>query len=541
MDTPLNASATTAGALISSSDFMVPPYQREFSWQLDEVEEFWKDLSQALYEESYFLGLVILTEEDGVKQVVDGQQRIITLTLLAAALFRMAKYHGRSALADRLEADFLRSINYDTEETNARVRLSDSRDNETLNKILEEKNINVIKAGHRDDGSVSFSMNRAYAYLENKLESDLSSDPFKRLGKWAEFLTNRLYFAVFIHPDSSSAYQVFEVINTRGKELTTADLLKNYVLSQTSESESQELYELWAEISRQFSSNGSNSFVQYIRHTVTVKNGHILPKDLYDFLAKRVLSTGNAPLPPVQLMELLKEHLPLYVQMIDQTAEGPADQDVLSIFSAFNRLNVMSIRPVLISMFDLDDRVDAMSELLKLVVRRIVVGNLGTGNVERRFSELAKKINDSKNWRLLHSELADLNPSKSDFYEQLRKRSLNKNVLDFLRRSIVQRSITPEYEGTLHFIRPRYTSEWPGLAEEDRVYWWGTIGNTILAQTDRRPKGANNWSGVKSALLTCALEGENSDFLRSYDDWGAFEIEQQGRAMAEIAQDVWYD
>ena len=73
MQTPLNASATTAGALISGFTFKVPPYQREYSWLNEEVSEFWGDLQKSLRSESYFLGLVILTEEDETKHVVDGQ------------------------------------------------------------------------------------------------------------------------------------------------------------------------------------------------------------------------------------------------------------------------------------------------------------------------------------------------------------------------------------------------------------------------------------------------------------------------------------
>ena len=73
-------------------------------------------------------------------------------------------------------------------------------------------------------------MSESYKYLQQHLQDDLKKDPFKRLGKWSEFITNKVYFAIFIHPDPSSAYQVYQVINTRGVELTTADLLNNYVL-----------------------------------------------------------------------------------------------------------------------------------------------------------------------------------------------------------------------------------------------------------------------------------------------------------------------
>jgi uncharacterized protein with ParB-like and HNH nuclease domain len=60
----------------------VPPFQREYSWARDEVAAFWDDLRASLDPESYFLGLVVLTDSPGRKAVIDGQQRLITLTLL---------------------------------------------------------------------------------------------------------------------------------------------------------------------------------------------------------------------------------------------------------------------------------------------------------------------------------------------------------------------------------------------------------------------------------------------------------------------------
>lgn len=243
VQTPLNASANSAGSLLSTRTFEVPQFQREYAWGTDEVGEFWADLRNSLNADSYFLGLIILTEGDRRMHVVDGQQRLLTLTLLANALHHEAKRHGRTSLAERIQADFLRSIDYDTDETNPRICLSDENDNSTLSKVLEEGDIDLPKS---DVDSVSLRILQSNNYIFRNLRKDLSTDPFKRLGAWTDFITNRLYFAVFVHPDPASAYQVYEVINTRGKDLTTAHLLKNYILSQTAVNLRQERYDEWA-------------------------------------------------------------------------------------------------------------------------------------------------------------------------------------------------------------------------------------------------------------------------------------------------------
>lgn len=111
---------------MSNSTFVVPPFQRDYAWGDDEVDAFLSDIKNSLDEDSYFLGLIILTREGGSFQVVDGQQRIITLTLLATALYHEAHLRDRRALADRIQSDFLRTINYETDDADPRVRLSDA-------------------------------------------------------------------------------------------------------------------------------------------------------------------------------------------------------------------------------------------------------------------------------------------------------------------------------------------------------------------------------------------------------------------------------
>lgn len=540
MTNPLNADASSLGALFSNTTFEIPQYQREYSWQDEEVTDFWQDLCNSLSEDSYFLGLVILTNEEQRKHVVDGQQRIVTLTLLATALYFEAIQRGRSALADRIQAEFLKSIDYDTDETAPRVHLSDPQDNETLQFIIENGDTPGTLI---DEESVSFRIASSFRFLREKLAADLAPDPFKRLGKWADFLTNRVYFAVFIHPDAATAYQVFEVINTRGRDLTTADLLKNYVLSQTAPERRAERYELWRSMSKKFSPEGSsNTFVQFIRHAVTVENGHVLPKDLFGFLAQRQKMQGKNPPPPDQLMELLQTQLPLYSQMVDPSSAGPASEDNLRVFGALNALNVIAVRPILLATSPLGNGQEGLESTLKLVVRRIVVGNLGTGNVERRLAEVAKKIHVVQDWTPLLEDLKDLNPSKDEFIEKLRQRSLNKNTLSFLRRSIIQQSITPEPDGTLHHIWPRNSADgWYGMSTEEGAFWAATIGNTFLSVLKRRPPQATeNWTGFKQSMFGQACEGEWCDRLDLIDEWTPSNVEQIGRDLAEAAADIWY-
>ncbi len=538
MNTQFSAAATTAGALISTRLFEIPPFQREYAWESEEYGEFWEDLSRSLNDESYFLGLVILTGNSGVRlKVVDGQQRLLTITLLAAALCREALANGRSALADRIRSDFLQTVDYQSDEITPRIVMSDARDNATLQSIVGRQSVD--RSSLPGDDSLSRRLVDAYAYLSDRLHRDLAVDPFRQLGLWTDFLSNRLEFALFVHPDPASAYRVFEVINTRGKELTTADLLKNYLLSQTAQGQLDNQYVRWQAVARPLGAAGAGNLVQYIRHVVTVRAGHIPPRDLFDFLAQRKPGPRDA-LPVGQLLDLMEQNLPLYLQMLDPTLEGPAASEWLRIFSALNELNVIAVRPLLLALAAIPDASVGMERVLELVVRRIVVGNLGTGNVERRLGDAARMTHERESWEPALHALRDLNPDSDEFVTQLAKRSYNKGTLQFLRRSIVQESKTPEPTGFLHLIRPRQASDWRGFDPDDVAYWGSTIGNSLLTTAERRPPGTLTWQGVKASLLPQAVDGEWVGDLRSHRRWDTAAVIEVGRRLADHEARIWY-
>jgi hypothetical protein len=240
-------------------------------------------------------------------------------------------------------------------------------------------------------------------------------------------------------------------------------------------------------------------------------------------------------------MEILEARLPLYLQMIDPTLAGPADAEELRVFAALNSLGVIAVRPILLSIAGVPEPLDGMRYTLRLVVRRIIVGNLGTGNVERRLGEAARKVKDKNDWRILIQDLRDLNPNRDDFVEQLRKRSFNKGVLAFLRRSILERTITPSSSGILHYIWTRQAQDWESLSEEDGAFWASTIGNTFLASLERRPKGVSGWNDFKGLMFPHAIAGEWLEALGAVEDWNANTIEAMGSSLAAAAGEIWYD
>lgn len=546
MPAPLAASAATIGSLLSNTIFSIPAYQREYAWTNDQVEDFWNDLSGALESSSYFLGLIVLTGDEKRKQVVDGQQRLITITLLAAALRQTALEVGRKALAERIESSILKSLDYNTDEIVPRIELIDSKANQALQFLASD---GALPPQFASKGSSAERMAAAYRRLKDHLNPATRDDTFKQLGTWAEFIDERLYIAVFEHQDEAEAYSVFEVVNTRGKQLTTADLLKNYTLRHTPEQERDRRFAEWTRLSQMFEEFGSQQFVNLIRHTMNLQYGYFLPKDLYNRIAgkgeyAKDSSHEDSSHSVQKLMDDLNQHAELYLQLIDPTRPGPADDEELGVFRALDDLGVSAVRPLMMALHYSINPPDSMREVLRIIVRRMVVGALGTSSIERKFATGAQAVYETRSSIRGIQAIEDIDPDRDEFKSQIIKRGLNRGLLAFIRLSIIQKKITPTSTGTLQFIQPKQSAGspgWPDLTEEQLSQWGTTLANSILVDVDRRPRDANSWEGFRSHLLTRAIEGEKKALIQAFSSWDVGALETVGEILAREAVDVWYE
>ncbi|OBC03466.1 hypothetical protein A5784_14765 [Mycobacterium sp. 852013-50091_SCH5140682] len=523
MNEILAASSSSAGDLFSSSTFTIPMYQREYAWSSSQYEALWDDLRSSLTDQSYFLGLIILTRTDRKKEVVDGQQRLITISILSAALRDESHDRRRSALASQIHTTFLFALDYQTEIERPRIEFSDQGDGEVFEAIITSKMSSLQPDDHQ--------MKRAYQYFRSKLQEDIDEDAFKRLGQWVEFLRERLYFAVFVHPDPASAYTVFEVINDRGKELTPADLLKNNLIANTPDDQKRNVYERWQLLGRQFDDGPPEGFVQYIRHVAILTRGYILPRDLYRTVAR----TSQAPNGMVNLLPELEAHLELYLQIADPTTGGPASEVAAAVYAGFNALGVTAVRPLLLAFGHDED--EPLLEVFRSTVKIAAVTSLGSANLERRFSEAAAKAVKGSDWK---TQLVQLVPDRDTFINDLPRRALRKQTLQLIQRSIVQKSIITLPEGHLQLIRPKVAHDWIDITDDDFGALGRTIGNTVLTSVLRRPRNSARWDETKRNLIPTVIDDHHKSYLEKHERWTSATIAAWGSRLAEEAADVWY-
>lgn len=224
----------TIEELLKSHTFLIPRFQREYSWESDQISQFWTDIIENLSQQ-YFIGSMVTYKADRSKlAVVDGQQRLTTITILLCAIREGYKTIGMSELAEGLQKYI--------EQKNRENKTEYVLQTETSFPYLQEEVLKNSKGDAPfDPGREEDSINRAYnifkaniisgmaEFLSNKEQSldDNKKDASDWLSKVRDTVFDLNVILVNLE-NEDDAYLIFETLNTRGKDLALTDLLRNH-------------------------------------------------------------------------------------------------------------------------------------------------------------------------------------------------------------------------------------------------------------------------------------------------------------------------
>ena len=215
--------------------FRIPRYQRSYSWATDQVEEFWHDV---MADEALFVGSMIFNyehqESDDFIDVIDGQQRLLTVTIFNAVI-RDAMHPLDFEWAERIQRQDIAMEQW-SGGMDYRIRCGDSTHTFFRKYIQEQGNdlSNVTGKMTAEEGRVK----RNYEILATKLSADLDTlpnneDKVKRLNEIRKRLRNLVVIHVRIDSEEE-AFEIFETTNARGVDLSVGDLVKNVILKKLS-------------------------------------------------------------------------------------------------------------------------------------------------------------------------------------------------------------------------------------------------------------------------------------------------------------------
>lgn len=305
MSTKIKGSEFPLAKIFSSDfDYNIPSFQRPYSWTEDQTRELFNDLHDFYVEESseeqYFLGSIVLVKEDDKphSEVIDGQQRLTTLTILLAAL--------TSRLTGDNRADFK---NYIIEPGRAsqgivpKPRLQLRKvDNPFFCTYVQEMQFDKLFGLNPDMLPTEAQQN---ILLNAKLLMDLLVANFAseaELVRFGAFLVQRCLLIVVSTPTEQSAFRIFSVMNNRGMDLLVTDIIKADVIGAiTPDSRQQDYNEKWESLEIQLGRSGFNDLFGHIRMIrMKAKAKKSLQEEFYKFVLPAITC-------PIVLNRLIQE------------------------------------------------------------------------------------------------------------------------------------------------------------------------------------------------------------------------------------------
>lgn len=251
----------------SDFDYIIPSYQRPYAWTTVHASELFDDLHGFFLrepEESYFLGSIVLIKDEGIPHadVIDGQQRLTTLTILLAAL--SSKFTGP------LRADFenyIREPGRPSQGLKPKPRLSlRERDRaffaDHVQALQFDKLLSYDQAQLDNESQQNIQANSRL--LLDRLDKAFDSDTDK-LCAFGAFLVQRCFLVAVSTPNQQSAFRVFSVLNSRGLDLLPTDIIKSDVIGQILHAKQDEYTEKWEELEVQTGRNGFADLFSHIR------------------------------------------------------------------------------------------------------------------------------------------------------------------------------------------------------------------------------------------------------------------------------------
>lgn len=560
----LEARLDGIGHLLGDRYIEVPPYQRAYSWTDEQVEDLFKDFSDAIRERNaeYFLGTVVLTtNKDGPHAVIDGQQRLATTSILICAIRNYFYSISDAERGDTLHAEFLaRKDRRDlTEIPHLKLMPGDNAfyERAILAKPTGGAKLEVGKGVQRalppSQARLESALRIATRYVQKLV--DQTKEPTKVLMDWIDFLEKKGKVIVVEVNDEAAAYTIFEVLNDRGLDLSVADLLKNY-LFRMAEDRVTETLQNWTSMASRLESSGAEEkeLRTFIRHVWSSEYGLTREKDLYDAIRKRVDSKQRA----VAFADGLNKAAPIYMAL-----ENPSDElwkqygpQVRESVEALQILKAIQIRPLVLAIlrqFEVAEVRKALPMLVCWTVRFMITGKLGSGPLELGYSDRAKDVSTDniKTSKQLYDASKGFLVADADFEQAFATARVSQHYLARFYLRVLERQNGAKCDGELvvnpnedavnleHIMPQARDPHWTAsVTTEQHAAFLKRLGNLALLDKTLNGQSGNLPFAEKVAAFKESKIALTSQ-IATYQMWTQTEIDTRQKALAELAVKAW--
>ena len=535
------------------SQFVIPVYQRTYTWSPDkETARFMNDVENLLKDRrsSHFLGIIIYMESQITTmfrqlQIVDGQQRLTTSFIFLLALKRIAEEKRNKNIAGMIDDYYLYNRHVAKE---AALRLKPAVSNDDVYARLVYGTAKDLTQKEKESGVF-----RNYEFIRRRIRDLSQRYPL------AEILDclSRLDILEFPLSETDNVQQIFESINSTGAPLTSADLIRNYVLMNHTDDVQEHYYKFyWEPMETDYSD--SRRLEEFFRFYLASRTYDLLSrKEVYEGFKK---FWSSDPSDTEKKLQDINRYFRYYRDIYDGPAENRTVENALK---DFRRSQSKLPAPFLMEMYSLFDSrkiTDVQfAGLIRLIdsylMRRALCGN-DTSAISRYFPSLLRTVLDARSENrktdivtLTRAALITYNKGKAQAMptdDQLRTQLSEINAYSLMcLRPVLDRI---EHEGAhaavdltdlnIEHIMPQHPNKWwkshAGCETDDEyTYYVNLIGNlTLCAEYDNSRMGNNDFNAKKKQLEKTLHIRMNTPILKK-NHWNKNDILERCSLLAD--------
>ena len=540
--------------------YKVPRFQRDYSWTEEEWDDLWQDiigLSNDQGEDSHYMGYLVLQTKDNKEfNIIDGQQRITTLSLLVLAILSILEeiisegidIDDNTKRVKTLRDTYIGSLDVVTLVPEPKLKLN--RNNNDFYQTYLIPNVELPKRNLKNSDKL---LKNSFLWFKERLNGYIINKSGGDFAKFIEKVSHNLFFTVITVNDELNAYKVFETLNSRGVRLSATDLLKNLIFSIISKSGSHEtemdnLEQHWERILGKL---GNNNFSDFVRVFWNSRFKLVRKNELFKTIKQQIETKEQA----FELIRSLDKNADVYVAL-----KNPFDELWNREQKTFiNELKMFSITQpysTLLSAYSNFNEAD-FTKLLQAIsivsFRYNLIGGLNPNTQEGVYNKLANDIYKKTidNFGDAKEYLKQIYPSddrfKTSFTEkEIKATSTNKKTLilyilsklEYYNSNNVFDVESEKY--TLEHILPCNPDEsWEEYDEQTDKYFISRIGNYTILERNLNKDAGNSSFDIKINLYKKSKIYLSSSIPEYYNNWNSANIIKRQEWLANQATKIW--
>jgi hypothetical protein len=551
------------GSILKSYRLKVPLNQREYSWEDEQVTDLFQDFLNAMRQNSssYFLGTIVLSKGTKIiPEVVDGQQRLATISILLATIRDYYFNKGDSFMGNAIDDGFLTIADIEAREKVPKLTLNVDDNEYFKNKIIslpnspERKSVQESKASHK---RITFAAQKAHDIVQNITRDFKDRDANEVLKDLTKFIENKAHVILITVPDEMNAFMMFETLNDRGLKTSQADLLKNYLFKEAGE-RLDEAQQKWSRMISVLETLGIEDLVMtYLRHLTITQFGPAREKEVFDKIQNSVSGrTGS-----IGFLEKLARYAESYAALLDSSHMkwNSYSEKTRNALGVLKELKVQQIRPLMLAVaqhFDTKEAEIAFRTFVSWTVRFLISGGMRGGQLEDAYGQSAHNIVNGKikNTVELLNELSKVIPNDKVFETEFSTAHVSQQYLARYYLRSIEAQLRKEDDPELvpirdteimnleHILPEEIEDKWTHIDSETAAVYAKRLGNMTLLKRKKNEEVGNEPFSVKrkefetSSLLLNKYICQNTT---NQTKWGQTEINERQKKLAEWAVKTW--